>query len=117
MGTIYLVIIFIHAGIHLMGFLKSMGTVDFETIENDIPPFIGWLWLITAALFCVYAYAWYHHTEWEWQIGVASVVLSQLLIFRNWTDAKFGTIPNVIIGISIWEIYTASRIEDLFMLS
>lgn len=115
MSTIYLVIILIHAGIHLMGFLKSMEIVDFETIENDMPAFIGWLWLIAALLFVGYAFAWYFSSLWEWQIGAAAVVLSQLLIFRNWKDAKFGTIPNLMIGVAVWELYSMSKIEDIFM--
>jgi hypothetical protein len=37
------------------------------------------------------------NSKYAWLIGLVAVVVSQVIIFLFWKDAKFGTIPNIII--------------------
>lgn len=58
---------------------------------------MGVLWLIAAAVFIIYGILFYFNARHGWLIGLIAVILSQILIFYFWKDAKFGTIPNLII--------------------
>ncbi len=35
--------------------------------------------------------------DWWWIIAIAAIIISQILIIIYWKDAKFGTIPNILI--------------------
>jgi hypothetical protein len=39
--------------------------------------------------------------HWWWWFGLAGIVLSQILITGSWSDAKFGTLANVVIAVPL----------------
>lgn len=94
---IFISIILIHALIHFMGFAKAFNYTNIPQLTSEISKPIGILWLLKGFLFllCVGLYlakkdAWII-------IALVSVILSQTLIINSWNDAKFGTIPNLMI--------------------
>lgn len=92
-----LIILFIHGLIHILGFLKAFQLAEINQLTQHISKPMGILWLIALILFFVSAIQFISNHNLWWITGLAAVILSQVLIFLFWQDAKFGTIPNIII--------------------
>lgn len=93
----FLALVALHGLIHLMGPVKAFGLSDLPQLTTPISRPAGLAWsaaaiglLTTAALMAV-------SSRWWWMAGAVSVVLSQAVILSAWSDAKFGTIPNLIL--------------------
>jgi hypothetical protein len=97
MKTLLLIIILIHGLIHLLGFFKAFQIFEINQLNLSIEKLAGIFWLTAAVLFILsFVFLLLHNQSW-WIIGLAAILLSQILIFQSWTDAKFGTIANLII--------------------
>lgn len=92
----FLFILLLHGLIHLMGFAKAFKYVEISQLTSHISKTAGVLWLSAALLFIASAVLFFLKKETWWMIGIPAVLLSQMLIFSQWHDAKFGTIANVI---------------------
>jgi hypothetical protein len=97
MKIIFALIAVIHGLIHLMGFAKAFGYGNLTQLTAEISKPIGILWLATAVLFIVTTVLFLSRKD-EWSmVGMIAVIISQILIFTVWQDAKFGTLVNLII--------------------
>jgi hypothetical protein len=94
---IFLGIIIVHGLIHLLGFFKAYNIMGVNQISHLISKPVGILWLIVTGAFISVAILFVMNNYYWMILGLVAVVLSQILIFMIWKDAKFGTIPNVII--------------------
>ncbi len=101
MKWLFLFIIIIHSLIHLLGFLKAFQFAEINQLTQYISKPVGILWLIALLLFLASAIQLISNHNLWWTTAFAGVVLSQILIILVWTDAKYGTIPNIIILIVI----------------
>lgn len=97
MKYLLLVIIAVHGLIHLMGFAKAFGLASFEQLRVPISQPLGLLWLAAALLFLLSAVLLLAAPDWWWAPALGGVVISQLLIIAAWSDAKFGTLANLIV--------------------
>lgn len=97
MRIAYLIIITLHALIHLLGFVKGLGLKDVKALTLPISKPMGVLWLAACAALITYAIAFISNHKQAWLAGMIAAVLSQLMIFIFWKDAKAGTIPNLLI--------------------
>jgi hypothetical protein len=87
----------LHGIIHLPGFIKGAGLAEIPQLRGHITVWAGWWWLCAALLLVVTAALWLASARsWPW-VACAAVVISQLLIFRSWGDARAGTLVNLII--------------------
>lgn len=91
------ILIGIHGMIHLFGFLKAFGLSEFNAIAQPVSKPLGILWLLAFILFAGSAILVNTHTNSWWILTAIAVLLSQFLIISFWTDARFGTIINLII--------------------
>lgn len=89
-----------HGCIHLMGFIKAYRLAAVSTIHSNISKGAGMLWLLTALMLIVTSMLFIAGMERWWITAIIAMLLSQVLIFTKWKDAKFGTIGNVIILIA-----------------
>ncbi len=90
-------IVFIHGLIHFMGFAKAYGYGNITQLTKDISKPAGAIWLVTAFLFIAATVLFLLKKE-SWPfIAIMAAILSQVLIFMVWKDAKFGSIANLII--------------------
>ncbi len=96
-----ILILVIHGLIHLLGFVKAFNLAQVDALTKHISKPFGVIWLLTAVLFMVTAVLFFLDRDWWWAIGAVAVIISQLLIILYWSDAKFGTIANLIIIIPI----------------
>ncbi len=99
--TIFIVIITIHGLIHIIGFMKAFHFTKFEKLTQSISKSIGIIWLLTASFFICATILLVIEKECCWVIGVLAVMLSQIVIILSWSDAKFGTVPNILILVVI----------------
>lgn len=99
MRTIIFIFILIHGLIHLMGFVKAFGLAEISELTLPISRGWGLLWLAAALTLATAGVLWFLQMEIWWIAAITGVILSQILVFIYWQDARFGTIPNVIIMI------------------
>jgi hypothetical protein len=97
MKIIFTLIIAVHGLIHFIGFAKAFGYGKIAQITKEIPKPIGLIWFGTALALIIVAILFLLKKD-GWSIlGIIAAIVSQVLIFTVWQDAKFGTIPNIII--------------------
>lgn len=97
MKFIYPIIVFLHGLIHLSGFVKAFGLREMKELTLPVSRSMGLLWLLAAILFLVYGLLHSVHARYAWLFGLLAVGLSQTLVILFWKDARFGTVPNLLI--------------------
>jgi len=105
------ILIGIHGIIHLFGFFKAFGVSEFNAISQSISKTCGIFWFLTFLLFAITVILIINHSDYWWLSCFLAVIISQVLIFNYWTDAKFGTIANVIILIATIIGYSSFNFE------
>jgi uncharacterized membrane protein YidH (DUF202 family) len=97
MKVLFALLITIHGLIHFIGFAKAFGYGKIEQITKEIPKPMGMIWCITALALIIVGILFLLKKD-GWSIlAIIAAIVSQILIFTVWQDAKFGTIPNIII--------------------
>jgi len=84
-----------------MGFAKAFNYGNISQLTKEISKLSGMLWMLTAFLFIAATILFLLKKDAWLYVGCAAVIISQILIFTVWQDAKFGTIANVIILVAI----------------
>lgn len=97
MNVAFLILVVLHGITHLLGWIKGFEWSEVKELTLPISKPMGVMWLTTGILFLTYAVARVLNYNYDWLIGLFAVLLSQVLIILFWKDAKFGTIPNLII--------------------
>ena len=97
MKFIFLLLVMIHGIIHFLGFVKGFELKEVRELTLPITKLSGLVWFIAAILFLVYGILMFFDIRYAWITALLAVVLSQILIILFWKDAKFGTIPNILI--------------------
>lgn len=97
MRWVFLAVLLVHGLIHFMGFAKAFRFAELPQLVMPIGRGMGLVWL-AAGLATLGAAAMFQLApRWWWALGGAALVLSQLAILASCSDAKFGTIANVIL--------------------
>lgn len=109
MKWVIVLVIFIHAFIHILGFYKSFNLLEIKSISMPISKISGILWLFTAILLISYAILSLLKTEYALILGISAILLSQYLIISSWNDAKFGSLANLVILFSITTLFTSCK--------
>lgn len=107
-------IIMIHGLIHFMGFAKAFQYGNITQLTKEISKPVGTLWLLTALLFLISAILLLVQKNSWWMICVPALAFSQILIFMYWTDAKFGSVANLIILIYVIIITSNHNFEKMY---
>jgi len=101
MRIAFLILVFIHGIIHFLGFVKGFGLKDVKELTMPISKQMATMWLTAAVLFIVYGIMYASNSRYSWLVGLLAILISQVLIFSFWSDARFGTIPNLFILIVV----------------
>ncbi|MDC6386542.1 hypothetical protein D2V93_05575 [Flagellimonas taeanensis] len=112
MRTAFTILILLHGAIHLLGFFKAFGILEFEGIHQSVSKTSGMLWLLAFLLFVLTVILLNVHSAYWWSIGFLAVALSQVLVFNHWSDAKWGTIANLIILSSALIAYSTFSFKE-----
>ena len=97
MRIFFVLLLTLHALIHLLGFVKAFILAEVSQLTQSVSKPAGAAWLLAAILLFLGAVLFLLKTEYWWLAAAPVVILSQFLIIISWTDAKFGTIANVLI--------------------
>ena len=97
MRIVFLIIVLLHGLIHLLGFVKGFGFKEVKELTLPISKPMGFVWLTATALFLTYDILYLANSKYAWFFGFVAVINSQFLVIMFWRDAKFGTIPNILI--------------------
>jgi len=106
------ILIGIHGIIHLFGFFKAFGISEFNAISQPISKAFGIFWFLTFLLFAITVILIVVHSNYWWISGFLAVIISQVLIFNYWSDAKFGSIANLIIILATIIGYSSFNFKD-----
>jgi len=94
---IFVIIIGFHGLIHLMGFVKAFNFAEIKELTQPISKSLGLIWFLVLLLFIATLIQYLIKNEFWWLTAIIGILVSQALVITFWHDAKFGTIPNVII--------------------
>ncbi len=90
-------LILLHGVIHVMGFAKALGLADLPQLTASVIRGMGIAWLVSACTLIATAVLLATGSRVWWGVGLAAVVLSQSVIATAWSDARIGSIANVLV--------------------
>ncbi|WP_380166274.1 DUF6544 family protein [Jannaschia sp. R86511] len=86
-----------HGVVHLLGAAKGLGWAAVPQLTEPIGAWAGGAWLVAALLVLTSAALLaVGTTTWWWLVVLVAAVLSQVLVVTSWSDARYGTIANVL---------------------
>ena len=97
MKWIFSFVVSLHSLIHLLGFVKAFQFAEINQLTQQISKPVGVLWLLAFLILAISAIQFILDKDIWWMAAFVGIILSQILIILYWQDAKFGTIPNIII--------------------
>lgn len=97
MRWLVVALLVVHGLIHFMGFAKAFGLAELEALARPISRGMGVVWLLAGLGFLVAALLLLRSPRIWWWVALASVVLSQAVIVASWSDAKWGTVANLLV--------------------
>lgn len=105
-------ILLIHGFIHLLGFLKAFNLAKIEQLTLPISKLAGLFWLLACLIFFISAVSSFLSLNWWWMPAGAGIIISQVLVFMYWPDAKFGTLANIVILVACMLAYGQWNFEQ-----
>jgi hypothetical protein len=96
MRIAFAILLLLHGAVHLLGLVKGFGLAEVAELKLPIGRTGGIIWSLAALGFMVWAVMLFIGSTRWWVVGLPTLLISQVLIFLYWSDAKFGTIPNII---------------------
>ncbi|MBL9111627.1 MAG: hypothetical protein JNM74_20255 [Myxococcales bacterium] len=97
MKIAFVVLLVVHGLIHAMGFAKAFGLAELAALKVPIGRGMGLVWLGAALALLATAVMVATSRPTFWVPAIVALVASQLAIVTSWSDAKFGTLPNVVL--------------------
>jgi hypothetical protein len=80
-----------------MGPAKAFSYAELPQLTQPVSRAMGLVWLAAAVLTLAAVAAMFAWPRGWWMIGAAALVLSQIAVSTSWSDAKFGTVANVLL--------------------
>ncbi|HEY4491347.1 MAG TPA: DUF6544 family protein, partial [Acidobacteriota bacterium] len=93
----FALILVVHGLIHLVGFAKAFRPSMIAELTQHISRPSGLLWLLACLFFLITAILFLLQMKTWWVVAACGLLLSQVLVIMSWSDAKFGTIANILI--------------------
>jgi len=93
------VTVIVHGLIHLLGVVKGFGWADVSTLTEPIAAAMGVAWLAASVLVLASGVLLLARHRWCWAVAAVAAVVSQAVIVTSWSDAKAGTLANVLLTI------------------
>ncbi len=103
-----LLLMIVHGFIHLIGFAQAFRRTP-KSAWGRPSRFQGLAWSLTALVFIVAAVLFLLRSQSWWMIAGVAAVVSQLLIFSAWHEARIGTVANMIILFAVVVSYAKAQ--------
>lgn len=94
-----------HGLIHMMGFAKAFGYAELPQLTQPVSRGMGLVWLAAGLLTVVSAVMIAASLRSFWLVGGVALVLSQSAIVSAWSDAKAGTVVNLVFLLAVAEAW------------
>jgi len=94
---LFIILTVAHALIHLFGFIKAFELAELSQLTKQISKPIGVFWLLSFLLFLSVILLFSMKWDGWWKVAIIAIVLSEFVIINSWTNAKWGTVINLII--------------------
>lgn len=110
-------VVFIHALIHLLGFVKAYKLAPVHQLTLPISKVSGVFWLLSCLFFTASAILYGFKIDWWWMVSFTAIAISQILIFIYWKDARFGSIINAVVLVASilafgeWNVNRSLQVE------
>lgn len=95
--AVFISLVVVHGLIHFFGFAKAFGLAALPQLALPISRPVGVAWLVAGVLSLSTAVALLLTPRWWWAFASLAFLTSQAVILSSWSDARFGTIANVIL--------------------
>lgn len=95
--AVFISLVVVHGLIHFFGFAKAFGLAALPQLVLPISRPVGIAWLVAGVLSLSTAVALLLTPRWWWVFASLALLTSQAVILSSWSDARFGTIANVIL--------------------
>lgn len=96
MRIVLAVLLTLHALIHLVGFLEAFGFAEFRQLSVPVSKTLGIAWLVATLALLGAAVSLFAAPRAFWLVGAFGILVSQWVIVSSWSDAKYGTIMNLL---------------------
>jgi hypothetical protein len=90
-------VVVLHGLLHVLGAAAGLGWAAVPLLTQPISTALGAAWLAAAMLLVLAGGMLVRQTRGWWVVGGAAAALSQTVILTSWTDAKAGTVVNVVL--------------------
>lgn len=102
MRWLVVAVVAVHGLIHFLGVAKAYGLSELPALKLPVSRTKGALWLLAGLLVLATAAALVARPSAAWMIAAAAVVASQAVIVSSWSDARAGTLANVVlVGVAV----------------
>ncbi|MEP1096594.1 MAG: DUF6544 family protein [Cyclobacteriaceae bacterium] len=96
---LFALLLALHGTIHLMGFIKAFSLANMDRhLKLNISKPVGIAWLLIGLLFFCLVFLYVTQVKGWFYIAFVGALLSQILIFIFWSDAKAATLVNLVIA-------------------
>ena len=103
MRWLLLALMLLHGLIHFMGPARAFGWAEISALTLPISRPMGLVWGLAGLLFLVAAGLLPAAPRVWWWVAIPAVLLSQTAIVSAWSDARVGTVANVVILlVAVW---------------
>lgn len=99
MRMLFFLLLLLHAFVHMLGFLRAFGFLEIRGLRMSISKPWGAVWLAASLCFLLTAVLFLLGESYWWVFGGMAVLCFQVLIFAFWRDARWGSIPNLLIAL------------------
>lgn len=113
MRVTFFIFVIIHGLLHSLGFLKAYQISEIKDLILPISRPMGMFWLLAGLLFLITAVLFILGSPYWWLAGLVAGISSQVLTIMFWQDAKFATLPNLIILLVCLLSYGSFRFDGM----
>ena len=90
-------VLLLYGFIHFMGVAKAFNLAELSELKLPISPAMGVFWGVAGATLLSAAVLMWTPVQMWWVVAIGGVLLSQIVVFYAWSDARFGTAANVLV--------------------
>jgi len=115
MKVVFVGLILLHGALHLLGFFKAFQLAPIDQLTTTISRPLGLMWLLAAICLIATALLYFFHSPYWWIPAGIGLLVSVNLIINNWTDAKWGMVPNLVLLVVLVLYFAAYQFKSHYI--
>jgi hypothetical protein len=110
---VFLLIVICNAILHLRGLIKTFNISGIDQLIQIVSKAPGLLWLVVFILFIIVPLLFLLNQNYWWIIAVLAIVLSLILMIKNWSNVELG--KRIIVAIIIINLFILVPVISAFV--